>query len=48
VSAETYNAILGATLEVRQMIGNVERTSMLSQNYTAPAAPEATSGRASG
>jgi hypothetical protein len=31
--AATYNAILGATLEVRQTIGDVEQTSKLSQNY---------------
>jgi len=31
--AATYNAILGASLEVRQMIGTVERTTRLSQNY---------------
>ncbi|HWU89411.1 MAG TPA: hypothetical protein VN253_19255 [Kofleriaceae bacterium] len=31
--AATYNAILGATLEVRQTTGNVEQTSKLSQSY---------------
>lgn len=31
--AATYNAILGASLEVHQTIGDVEQTSRLSQNY---------------
>lgn len=31
--AVTYNAILGAYLEVRQTIGTVEQTTRLSQNY---------------
>lgn len=31
--AATYNAILGAYLELRQTIGNVEQTERLSQNY---------------
>ena len=31
--AATYNAILGASLEVRQTIGEVEQTSRVSQNY---------------
>ena len=31
--AATYNAILGASLEVRQTIGTAEQTSRVSQNY---------------
>lgn len=31
--AASYNAILGADIEVRQMVGNVEQTSSFSQNY---------------
>lgn len=31
--AATYNAILGASLEVQQTIGNVDQTSRASQNY---------------
>jgi hypothetical protein len=31
--AATYNALLGAQLELQQTVGNVERTSELSQNY---------------
>lgn len=31
--AATYNAILGASIELRQMVGTVERTTRLSQNY---------------
>jgi outer membrane protein X len=31
--AATYNTILGADIEVRQMVGGVEQTSSFSQNY---------------
>jgi hypothetical protein len=31
--AATYNAIVGATLELRQTIGDVEQTEKLSQSY---------------
>ena len=31
--AATYNAILGASLEVHQTVGDVEQTSSASQNY---------------
>jgi hypothetical protein len=31
--AATYNMILGADIEVRQMVGNVEQTASYSQNY---------------
>lgn len=31
--AATYNAILGAYLELHQTVGNVDRTTRLSQNY---------------